>query len=50
MDFELHEETQKMAAAKLAALLADEVGISPLVPDGKNRDEKTAFIPGLPIS
>lgn len=45
MDFSPHEETQKMAAAKLAALLADEVKISPLVLDGKNREEKTAFVP-----
>lgn len=45
MDFAPHEETQKMAAAKLAALLADEVKISPLVLDGKNHEEKTAFAP-----
>lgn len=45
MDFAPHEETQKMAAAKLAALLADEVKISPLVLDGKNREEKTVFVP-----
>ncbi|MDL2283551.1 KAP family NTPase [Oxalobacter sp. OttesenSCG-928-P03] len=44
MYFEAHDDTGKMAAAKLATLLSDDIKVSPLVLDGKNAAEKTDFI------
>lgn len=44
MRFEQHEEPLKRHAVKLAALLADEVKVSPLILDGSNHEEKSRFV------
>lgn len=44
MRFEQHEEPLKRHAVRLAALLADDVKVSPLILDGSNHEEKIRFV------